>query len=234
MQQLDVAELLVGRRIGAMAVVDQFAVLDGPVLREVGPLLREVCFLLLARQLLDNAVRVQPVPSRQISAVKDRAKPTRRGRLRGTADGRHREPDDGDAEEHGPAEKISHGFAPIDRHRANRARLSKMLRDSVRRFSSTPSFGHPFGVAPELRESAEHASVTTPWFGRPAALPRSRPLAPGWSATRPSPSRETDSLCDQRLRPRSSSWTFPMIFSSSVGAQGAGWVRLYRIASVAS
>src|SRR5439155_261175 len=48
------------------------------------------------------------------------------------------------------------------------------------------------------------------------------------------PFRDTDSLCDQRLRPLSSSWTFPMILSSSVGAQGAGWVRLYRIASVAS
>ena len=41
-QELDVTELLVSRRIRAVAVVDQLTVLNGPVLREIGALLRQL------------------------------------------------------------------------------------------------------------------------------------------------------------------------------------------------
>ncbi len=50
-EQLDVAELLVGRGVRSGAVVDQFTVLDGPVLRELRALLLEIRLLLLAGEL---------------------------------------------------------------------------------------------------------------------------------------------------------------------------------------
>src|SRR4051812_28435476 len=71
-QQFDVTELLVGRCVRPTAVVDQLAVLDGPVLRELGSLLRESRLPLFARQGR-NAVRVQAVPAGEIPSIEDRA-----------------------------------------------------------------------------------------------------------------------------------------------------------------
>ena len=73
--QFDVAELLVRRRVRAGAVVDQFAILDPPVLRKLGPLLGEVGLLLLACEL-GSVVRIQSIPAGEIPAVEMARKPS--------------------------------------------------------------------------------------------------------------------------------------------------------------
>ena len=78
--KLDVAEFRFRRGVRPGAVVDQLAVLDPPVLGEVGSLLLEVRLFLLSLEL-GGAVRVQPIPARQVLAVENRAKPGGRIRL---------------------------------------------------------------------------------------------------------------------------------------------------------
>ena len=86
MQELDVAELLVTRGIRAVAVVDQLAILDTPMLGEIGPLLLEVLDLLVAGQL-HRAVGIEPMPARKVFAVEDRAETSRRIGFRGLQGG---------------------------------------------------------------------------------------------------------------------------------------------------
>ncbi len=94
-EQLDVAELLVRRRVRAGAVIDQLAVLDAPVLRKFLALLFQARLAFFALELRDR-VRIQAVPTREIIAVEDRAKAFRRRRFRGA---KLREQEGGENEE---------------------------------------------------------------------------------------------------------------------------------------
>ena len=69
-EQFDVAEFLVGRGIRSRAVVHQFAVLHGPVLRKLGALLLEIGFPLLALQLADR-MGIQAIPPGEVLAIED-------------------------------------------------------------------------------------------------------------------------------------------------------------------
>jgi hypothetical protein len=60
-----------------MAIVDQFTILDTPVLRKFGSLFFKVRVLLFAREFR-NAVWIQSVPSIQIIAIEQGAKTLRR------------------------------------------------------------------------------------------------------------------------------------------------------------
>ena len=80
-EQLDVAVVLVGREVGAVAVVDEFAVLDPPVLGE------DVASRSLARGPFVGRELGQPrgldalapVPAGQVLAVEDRDEASGRG-----------------------------------------------------------------------------------------------------------------------------------------------------------
>ena len=100
--QLDIAEFRFGRGVRSGAAVDQLAVLDSPMLGEVGPLLLEVRLFLLSVEP-GAAVRVPSIPTRQVLAVENGSKAS--GRIRffrgaGWKRGRHKDDDDEPVSEH--------------------------------------------------------------------------------------------------------------------------------------
>src|SRR4051812_1348857 len=139
-QQLDIAKLLVGRCIGTVTVVDELAVLDRPILREIGPLLRKVCVFLLTRQP-GNAVRVQAMPAGKVSAVENRPEALRRARFCGAANTRNKQPDEADGEKQAAFASTAHGFAPsiIDTCRESTTSRGMTNEYSSKRFAASCS-----------------------------------------------------------------------------------------------
>ena len=72
-QEFHVAERLIGVGVGAVAVIDQFALLDPPVLGKFVAHFLQCRFALLACELCDG-VGVQSMPASEILAVEQRAK----------------------------------------------------------------------------------------------------------------------------------------------------------------
>ena len=70
-RELDIAVVLVRRCIGPVAVIDEFAVLNGPVFRELRLLIGKRLPALFGRGCLDGGVRVVAVPAGKIFAVKE-------------------------------------------------------------------------------------------------------------------------------------------------------------------
>ena len=81
-QQFEIAKFGVGRGVGPVTVIDQFAVFDSPVIREVVPHLPQRRVAFLADEFIDR-MWIQSVPASQILAVEEEAKAFGRNWFRG-------------------------------------------------------------------------------------------------------------------------------------------------------
>ena len=103
-QQLVVAERFVGGGVGAGAGVDELALLDAPVLGELGAHLGELGVAFFAREF-GGVVWVEAVPAGEILAVEERAETGGWLGLGGAEDGERGDGDEGEEEARDEAER---------------------------------------------------------------------------------------------------------------------------------